>query len=227
MIAVTGGKGGCGKTTTALGVARALTQRGHEPLVVDTDTDMPDLHHLADMSREPSSDQLASGEPLSTAVRRSEQFPGVYFLTAGGRDSQRQALNLAKTWSGPVLLDCPPGLGPGVIGPQRAATAALVVTTDQPTCLEDTTQTIRTLRQVETTPLGVIGIRRSNQRPPPAVAGCRVLATPPYTRTPFQNEHVSRAWQRVAKKVQLSDQKTTDRRTESVTRTEIKPEPRP
>ncbi|ESS06245.1 MAG: CobQ/CobB/MinD/ParA nucleotide binding domain protein, partial [uncultured archaeon A07HB70] len=40
MLAIAGGAGGAGKTTTALGLARALPGR---VVVADADVDMPDL----------------------------------------------------------------------------------------------------------------------------------------------------------------------------------------
>jgi len=198
MLAITGGKGGCGKTTTALGVSRELARRGADPLVVDTDTDMPDLHHLAGVSREPSMDQLSEETPLSAVVQKSERFPGVSVLTAGRRNQVDKALRKARQWRGPVIVDCPPGLGPGTVGPLRVARGALVVTTEQPTCLEDTRQTIRTLRRVGTAPSGVLLLSRSSRRPPQAVAGCRTLETAPFSKTPFEDDRASRAWQRVA-----------------------------
>src|SRR6056297_615748 len=53
MLAIAGGKGGCGKTTTAVGLARAFASLGADPLVVDADLDMPDLHHRTGVDREP------------------------------------------------------------------------------------------------------------------------------------------------------------------------------
>ena len=47
MIAVAGGKGGSGKTTTTLGVARALSRRGAPVVAADADWDLPNLDRLA------------------------------------------------------------------------------------------------------------------------------------------------------------------------------------
>jgi septum site-determining protein MinD len=201
MLAITGGKGGCGKSTTALGLARELARHGVTPLVVDTDTDMPDLHHLAGVSREPSMDRLSETTPLSTVTQQSDRFPGVALLTAGSRELVDQALQTARKWQGPTIVDCPPGVGPGAIAPLRAASSALVVTGDQPTGLEDTQQTIRTLRQISTTAVGVLSISRARTRPQQAVAGCRVLETAPFSNAPLDDDQVRAAWQRLARKI--------------------------
>lgn len=67
MLAIAGGKGGCGKTTTALGVGAALPGR---PLVVDADWDLPNLHRLAAVYRDgdgtPSPDVPASSRTAPT-----------------------------------------------------------------------------------------------------------------------------------------------------------------
>lgn len=201
MLAITGGKGGCGKSTTALGLARELARQGETPLVVDTDTDMPDLHHLAGVSREPSMDRLSADTPLTSVIQQSDRFPGVALLTAGRREQVDQALQTARQWQGPTIVDCPPGLGPGAVGPLRAASSALVVTTEQPTCLEDTRQTVRTLRQIDTAVPGVLAISRARTRPRQAVAGCRVLETAPYSDSPFEDDRLFAVWQRLARKL--------------------------
>jgi septum site-determining protein MinD len=201
MLAITGAKGGCGKSTTALGLARELARNGETPLVVDTDTDMPDLHHLAGVSREPSMDRLSRGSSLTSVIQQSDRFPGVALLTAGRRDVVSQALQSARQRQVPTIVDCPPGLGPGAVGPLRVASSALVVTTEQPTCLEDTRQTIRTLRQLDTAVTGVLGISRARTRPSQTVAGCRVLETVQFSNSPFEDDGVQEAWQRLARKI--------------------------
>ncbi|WP_424014753.1 MinD/ParA family ATP-binding protein [Halorubrum xinjiangense] len=51
MIAVAGGKGGSGKTTTTLGLARALSRRGAPVVAADADWDLPNLARLAAETR--------------------------------------------------------------------------------------------------------------------------------------------------------------------------------
>jgi len=200
MLAIAGGKGGCGKTTTTLGVAAALARNRHDPLVIDADSDMPDVHHVARVPRDPCLDQLAEGTSLESAARAAETFPGVWLLTAGCRDSLDEALSRARSWQGPVLVDCPPGSGPDAVRPLRYADAALVVTTDEPAPLEDAARTVRTVRQLDTRPAGAVIVRRT-RRGPMAVAGCRVVASPPFVAAPFDDSRVEGAWQQIATRV--------------------------
>ena len=200
MLAVTGGKGGCGKTTTALGLARTLARRGAEPLVLDADCDMPDLHHLAGIERGDGVDALARGAPLARVCQRPSAFPGVAVVTAGRPGRTGPALRATREWEGPVLVDCPAGIGPDATRPLRHADAALVVSTDDPQSLDDTRRTITATRQLEAPPAGVL-LRTSSGRPaetPDRVADCPVLAAVPAVVDPLDAPPLSQAWSTVA-----------------------------
>lgn len=71
MLAVAGGKGGSGKTTTALGLAGAFAQRRRRPLVVDCDLDAPNLHLRAGVPRDPGLDVWKTIPSSSTASCRT------------------------------------------------------------------------------------------------------------------------------------------------------------
>lgn len=148
MIAIAGGKGGSGKTTTALGLARAFARQGEEPLVVDCDVDMPDLHIHAGVDRDGGVGALADGASIERACVRSKKLPGVRLLPAGQRSDLDTTITELSRWHGPVLLDCPPGAGPDATGPLRHADHAVLVTTDQPQSLSDTVLTARSARQL-------------------------------------------------------------------------------
>jgi len=197
MLAITGGKGGCGKTTTALGLGRALAARGAEPLVVDADSDMPDLHHLAAIPREPGIDTLADST-LDSVVRSPDRFPGINLLTAGSRRRIGSALQRAAEWPGPVLVDCPPGTGPETVRPLRHVEAALVVSTDQPACLDDTRRTVETLGEVGLPCPGIAVVSRFGEAGSTTIEGCPVLGISPSVQSPLSDPRVERTWKRVA-----------------------------
>lgn len=197
MLAVAGGKGGCGKTTTALGLARALARQGRTPLVLDADCDMPDLHLLADIDRDDGVDALARGAPLSRVCRQPTVFPGVSVVTAGRPTRVGPALRATRDWAGPVLVDCPAGIGPDATRPLREADATLLVSTDDPQSVEDTRRTATAARELGAPPAGVL-LRTTAGDSPARVADCPVLATVPDVADPLRSRHLSRVWASVA-----------------------------
>ncbi|WP_049987653.1 nucleotide-binding protein [Halobellus rufus] len=60
MLAIAGGKGGSGKTTTTLGLARAIDAPS---VAVDADCDLPNLHALAGVPRDAPPDGLGHLDP--------------------------------------------------------------------------------------------------------------------------------------------------------------------
>jgi len=212
VIAVAGGKGGCGKTTTTLGVARALVDRGQTPLVIDADVDMPDLCRLAGVDERGGTDGLAAGAPVREAAVRPPAFPGIRLVTAGGRRRLPEALAAAAAYRGPTLIDTPPGASPGVARPVGRADRALLVTTTTPACLEDACST-RTLARRLGTPLAGTLVREdprdSDRRSGLPERSSRsdsafdripggVLARVPTVAAPFESSAVRAGWQAVA-----------------------------
>lgn len=156
MFAIAGGKGGCGKTTTTLGVARALTRTGVDPLVVDADVDMPDLHLLADVPPEPNASDVADGAHVECVRRRSPEIPGVSVVPAGDTAATESALCRLANWHGPVLVDCPAGASVDAAVPLRNADATILVTTDTPQSLADARKTAQMASRVDAPIAGVL-----------------------------------------------------------------------
>jgi len=156
MLAIAGGKGGCGKTTTALGLAAALARDGGRPLVVEADCDMPNLHTMADTDRSPGVDAVADGDSIAVATHRSTVVPGVDVLPVGDASGplDRRALRRLARARKRVILDCPAGATDAAAAPLRHADAALVVSTDAPASLDDAA---KTARMAETLGARVVG----------------------------------------------------------------------
>lgn len=205
MLAIAGGKGGCGKTTVALGVARALANRGRRPLVIDADVDMPDLHHYAGIDRGEGVDAVARGRPLAETIQWSTAVPGVALLTAGTPEHTRTVLRGATAWEGPVLIDCPAGIGPDAVWPFRLADRTLVVSTNTPQCLEDTRRSLSVASQLETRPVGVIVRTDAPAGVPDRVGTVPVVETLPTVDMPLDNEGLWTSWQRIGALVDNSE----------------------
>lgn len=149
MLAIAGGKGGSGKTTTALGVAGALARRRRRPLVVDCDLDAPNLHLRAGVDRDPGVDAPSPG----AAAQQAAVLPGVDVLPAGDADGDDLAAALdALPTDRPVVLDCPAGASEPAARPLRAANATIVVTTRGRESVEDAVKTAAMARAVGAPP---------------------------------------------------------------------------
>jgi septum site-determining protein MinD len=187
MLAIAGGKGGCGKTTTALGLARALAERGDRPVVADADCDMPNLHTVAETDRGPGLDVLAGDSRVERCIHRSGAVRGVDIVPAGtaARSVDSAALDRLERLPETVLLDCPAGATDAVGVALRAATGVLLVSTAQRQSLTDAAKTARMADAVGTDVVGAVVTRVDDDSPPAATAGgplaeeCRVLATVP------------------------------------------------
>jgi septum site-determining protein MinD len=161
MFAIAGGKGGCGKTTTTLGVARGLANKGADPLIVDADVDMPDVHILADVLPEPNADDIAAGAHVECVCRRSTRFPGVAVVPAGQTEGTAATLERLGDWHSPVLVDCPAGASEDATLPLRMADTTVLVTTDTPQSLVDARKTARVAARLDA-PVSATLIRGPN-----------------------------------------------------------------
>jgi len=186
MLAIVGGKGGCGKTTTALGLASALADAGGRPLVVDTDLAMPNLHARADTDRTPGLDAVANGKPVHSVAHRSDRVPGVDVVPVGRATGSvaSETLGRLRRTRGRVVLDCPAGATEGVVEPLRAADAALVVATPDRSSRVDAAKTARMVRALDTHLAGGVLTRTTDGPAPCPTRGplrneCDVLVTVP------------------------------------------------
>ncbi|MFB6141837.1 MAG: MinD/ParA family protein [Halorientalis sp.] len=212
MLAIAGGKGGCGKTTTTLLLAATLADRGGGPLAVDADASMPDLHLLAGAPAAPGLGAVRSGQSPAGVAHRSERFPGTAVLPSGDVPAADVGDALRRLEGQPeqVLLDCPAGSGPGAVRPLRVADRTLLVTTTSADSLRAASKTASMARAVGASPVGAVVVTRrpgGDDRRPDAdrVAArldCPVLGAVPRAEVaPVTAEEVRAAYARVAGKL--------------------------
>jgi septum site-determining protein MinD len=196
MLAIAGGKGGSGKTTTTLGLARAVEG---STLAVDADCDLPNLHALAGVPRDPPPGGLGHPDPSSPdSETRILPAPQDAPDGVGGRlrrlvDSDDEAT---------VLVDCPAGAGPDATVPLRVADAVLLVATPCVAALRDAAKTAAMARAVGTPVVG--GVLTRARLAPPGVddlLGCPVLETVPSAPDPLTDPAVRRAYDDLAQAV--------------------------
>ncbi|MFB6105232.1 MAG: MinD/ParA family protein [Halobacteriaceae archaeon] len=187
MLAIAGGKGGVGKTTTALGIARAWARQRRRPLVVEADTDMPDLAAVTGVPVEPGIDTVATGADVDRVAHPEPAGTGVGVVPAAPGANVGPALDRLTT-DRPVVLDCPAGASDAAVTPMMAADRILVVTTPDEAAIRDTVKTAELARAVDTPVVGVVLTRTetapdglSNVVGSPVEATVPAVAPPPLT----------------------------------------------
>lgn len=174
VVAVAGGKGGCGKTTTALGLALARARMDRSTLAVDADVDVPDLHRLAGLDP-PGADPDPRPVPGAPGAEVLPAPPGA---DPGGLPDRLP--DPSSTYDR-VLLDCPAGAGRDAAVPLRTAARSLLVSTADPASLRDAAKTAAMSRAVGT-PVAA-AVVTGTDRVPDGVASVldtrSVVAVPP------------------------------------------------
>jgi len=197
MLAVTGGKGGVGKTTVALGLAGALADRGADPLVVDADRDMPDLHRVGDVPDDPGVAAFADGAPLAAVGHAPRGLSGVRIVPlAPGVDLRtlRAALDRARALDRRVLVDCPAGAGRDAALPLRLADRAVLVATPTVASLRDAAKAAAMTRALDAPAAGVVCTRTDDPPPVEDLLGCPFLGAVPESDAPLTAPAVRAAY---------------------------------
>jgi septum site-determining protein MinD len=193
MLAIAGGKGGVGKTTTALGLSTALDA----PVVAaDADPDMPDLHALAGVDREPTLADL-DADGVDAVAQSHPARSDVSLLPAppiDDADAVDRSLARLAAAGRPSVVDCPGGAGPDAAAPLRVADAAVLVTTLCRPALRDAAKTAAIARTLDTPVVGVV-LTRTRAAPDAVVdlLGCPVLASVPAADPPVLDDEAVRA----------------------------------
>jgi flagellar biosynthesis protein FlhG len=153
-IAVSGGKGGVGKSTVALNLAIAYSQLGARTLMVDTDLGMADLNLLLGVAPDKSILDALSGTPIDevlVAAHGIELLPalnGSYLLSTIGPTAQRRVIELVSTLAerfDTLVVDVAAGIGQAQTTFAGATSDAIVVVNPEPLSMADAYACLKTL----------------------------------------------------------------------------------
>jgi len=167
IIAVASGKGGVGKSTTAVNLALALAAEGAKVAILDADIYGPSIPLMMGVASErPTSEDGKSLDPLTA---HGVQVMSIGFLIDADQPMVwrgpmvTQALNqmLQQTrWSDVdyLIVDMPPGTGDIqlTLSQQVPVSGAVIVTTPQDIALLDARKGLQMFRKVAVPVLGVI-----------------------------------------------------------------------
>ena len=166
IVAVASGKGGVGKSTTAVNLALALQGAGQKIGILDADIYGPSLPTMLGISDRP---QVQAGNRLVPLQAHGLQVMSIGLLTTaatpmvwrGPMASSALTQILTQTlWQGLdiLLVDLPPGTGdiPLTLAQKAAVDGAIIVTTPQEIALLDAVKGIEMFRKVAVPVLGLV-----------------------------------------------------------------------
>ena len=145
-VAVTGGKGGVGKSTVALGLATAYAMDGARTLMIDTDLGMADLNLLLGVAPGRSLLDALGGVPVEDVLVSAHGIQllpaqnGSFALATMSDQSRARALELCGQLSArfdTMVFDIAAGIGSHQAGFAAAAADRVVVVNPEPLSMAD------------------------------------------------------------------------------------------
>jgi flagellar biosynthesis protein FlhG len=156
VIAVTGGKGGVGKTSVAVNLATGLAAAGRRVVLLDGDLGLANVDVLLGLSPRYTLAHVLSGERtldeiLVTAKQGFQIVPAasgaadLAALGGAGHLGLVQAFSALAARLDVLIVDTAAGIAPGVLQFSQAAQHVLVVVTDEPASITDAYALIKVL----------------------------------------------------------------------------------
>ncbi len=166
IIAVASGKGGVGKSTTAVNLALALAAEGGKVGVLDADIHGPSIPMMLGLSGKPESPDGKSIEPktshglqaISIGLFLGDDTPAIW---RGPMTTQYlQQLLTTTLWKDLdyLVIDLPPGTGDIqlTLAQRVPVSAAVIVTTPQDIALLDARRALKMFEKVDVPVLGIV-----------------------------------------------------------------------
>ncbi|MBL1433739.1 MinD/ParA family protein [Gammaproteobacteria bacterium AH-315-C21] len=156
VIAITGGKGGVGKTNISINLGVAMSQQGKRVLLLDADLGLANVDVLLGLHPRKNLSHVISGEctldeVIVTAQGGLKIVPGASGLQAMADLSSAERGGLVNAFSelntdlDVMLIDTAAGISDSVLNFVRAAQEVIIVVCDEPASITDAYAMIKTL----------------------------------------------------------------------------------
>jgi septum site-determining protein MinD len=178
VCTIAGGKGGVGKTTTAINIAAALEDSGYDTVVVDADLGMANLGEMLGLEYDASIHEVLAGDAIvSDALTETDDgltaVPGEQTLEAFAEADPAKLRKVIKTLRNTfdvVLVDTGAGLSHETMVPLGLADGILLVTTPDDVAVNDTVKTADLADRVDGEVIGTLITRVTRNTDVPAIA---------------------------------------------------------
>jgi len=158
VIAVTGGKGGVGKSNVSVNLALALAEMGRRVVVLDADLGLANIDVLLGISANKNIEHVLRGECTLRDVMVTG--PGGIKIVPATSGAQRLSMLTTQEHAGLIqafseisdeldvlIVDTAAGISDAVMSFARAAQEVLMVVTDEPTSITDAYAQIKLLNR--------------------------------------------------------------------------------
>jgi septum site-determining protein MinD len=173
LIVVASGKGGVGKTTTAINLGTALTNFGREVIILDGDLNTANIGLYLGAPVVPVTlhDVINNDKEINEAVYLHPSglkiIPGsisIEQMKEGNHEKLVDSFEKLKDKAEVIIIDTPPGLGEDTLKIIKAADDAIIVTNPELPAITDALKTIKMAEKMGTRVAGVVLTKFKNDK---------------------------------------------------------------
>jgi len=173
VYAIISGKGGVGKTTSAVNLGVALNHLGEDVIIIDANLSTPNIgiHLGAPIVPTTINHVLKNQAKIEDAIYEHESGTKVMPASLSLKEAEKinykklpEIIKKLKKITGHIIIDCAAGLGPEARASIKAADEIIIITNPEMAAVTDALKTIKLAEQLHKKITGVIITRHQGKR---------------------------------------------------------------